>query len=662
MPARFERGQAIVLIAVMLAILIGMVALAIDGSRGYAVRRDLQAAVDSASLAAGDRLQQTRSYASAEQAATAVFGVNMKEYAAPSCSPYGAPGASPLTVTCTYSDGTALTLRVSALGPQGTSFAVSARRSLQLEFARIFSTASSPVLAANASGSANNLLYTPALLALGSDGCGVSGSALSISSSAATLAVTGDVVANGAISVGAGALRVAGDIYARCQSTVPGLVSTACYPSGASAPCSYPDVAGATRSGFRLADPAFPAPAVSAGSNPRPGSGVILTAGTYAANPNLGSSCYFLSGGVYGWQGGYTNTGAFASNELKPPDEPNLNNQQTVSPHQFWNTNGMNCAGSFVVAAIGGNAIASGTWGVKLSSVRSDAFGGTSFTRESAPSVCRQVSVAAGQVIQVQISNVPGATSYNVYASPPPNACSGPFGLAGNVAVTQSEQNNDTTACPFGGGVGNGHGHGNGNNGNNCSLGGEDAVFDATALGPLFLPNPLAPPGVVGAYPPDAETAPLSGNLPNQNAQRTTPPGGDRANENGCATQAGAPAACPARVTPGAVAFYLPAGSCFVQSNFGDTYVFSGYQYNWMALYEPSSNGCGNTFGADKNSAIIGLIYTPSAAVAVTSADTYDAPAGGGLIADTISFTGSLPEIAYDQDYGPMPPATRLTG
>ena len=37
-----QSGQAIVLIALMLTVLIGMVAIAIDGSRAYTVRRDLQ--------------------------------------------------------------------------------------------------------------------------------------------------------------------------------------------------------------------------------------------------------------------------------------------------------------------------------------------------------------------------------------------------------------------------------------------------------------------------------------------------------------------------------------------------------------------------------------------------------------------------------------------
>src|SRR5256885_874777 len=115
-PRRRQSGQAIVLIALMLTVLIGMVAIAIDGSRAYALRRDLQAATDAAALAAADKMQQTGSYVSAEQAATAIFGTNLRLYSAPSCTGYGTPGASPWTVTCTYSDGTALTDVARAMG------------------------------------------------------------------------------------------------------------------------------------------------------------------------------------------------------------------------------------------------------------------------------------------------------------------------------------------------------------------------------------------------------------------------------------------------------------------------------------------------------------------------------------------------------------------
>ncbi len=83
----------------MLTVLIGMTAIAIDGARAYALRRDMQGAVDAAALAASDKLQQTGSYVSAEQAATSIFSTNLRLYAAPACSPYGTPGAAPLTVS-----------------------------------------------------------------------------------------------------------------------------------------------------------------------------------------------------------------------------------------------------------------------------------------------------------------------------------------------------------------------------------------------------------------------------------------------------------------------------------------------------------------------------------------------------------------------------------
>src|SRR5207245_10913994 len=79
-----QGGQAIVLIALMLTVLIGMVAIAIDGSRAYALRRDLQAATDAAALAAADKMQQTGSYVSADQAATATFGTHLPWHSAPS--------------------------------------------------------------------------------------------------------------------------------------------------------------------------------------------------------------------------------------------------------------------------------------------------------------------------------------------------------------------------------------------------------------------------------------------------------------------------------------------------------------------------------------------------------------------------------------------------
>ncbi|HVS49909.1 MAG TPA: pilus assembly protein TadG-related protein [Candidatus Dormibacteraeota bacterium] len=664
------------LIAIMLAVVVGMAALATDGARAYAVRRDLQAALDAAALTASDKLQQTGNYSAAEQAASTIFGTNLRLYAAPACAPgYGSPGAGTFTVACTYSDGTVLTQVVSALGPRGSQFSLSAARSLPLQFARILTNGGTPNLKGTASGGVNNLLYTPTIAALNQAGCGgTSGTAISVSGGG-SLVVAGDVVSNGAIAVLSGSMNVAGDIYARCQSTVAGS-ATSCYPSGAGAPCTFPDVVGATRSGYRLVDPVYPPPPVPGGSRPMPGNDVVISPGVYNANPNFGNKrCYFLSAGAYRWQGGYSNNGGLVSNELKPPDEPLMSdNTQPASP-QFWNLDGANCAGAFTVMTDNGGGTYMGRWAVKLTSVRTETYAGTNYQRESAPSRCQSFAVRTAQNITLTISNVPGATSYNVYVSS--NSCAGPFGLATNVPVTSTPQNNHTSQCPFGDGNGNGNGNNNGNgqgngNGNGignppCTLGDETLSAPAFVLPALPLPNLFALPGTGGAYPPDSETAPVANGLPNQNPDRGVAPAGDRANENQCDNTGGTLVTCAGPITPGAVVYYIPNGACLTDPNGGDNYVFSGYQYNWMAIYEPGksfppANTCSNVMGASTASAYIGLVYTPAAAMSIPTSSGFRVEATGGVMADTVTFTGQLPTIAGSSAYMPLPPAAKLTG
>jgi Flp pilus assembly protein TadG len=646
---RRQQGQAIVLIAIMLTVLIGMAAIAIDGSRAYAMRRDLQVSVDAAALAASDQLQQSGNFINAEQAATTVFASNMHLYGVPSCQqPYAQPPFALYSVTCNFADGTVLVDTVQRVGPQGIQFKLTASRTLQLQFGRILTNGTSPTLSTSATGNVNNLRYTPALAALNQAGCGgVGGSAISVGGSG-TLYVTGDVVANGAIAVAAGGVQVAGDIYARCQSPVPGPVANLCYPSGAVSPCSYPDVAGATRSGFRLADPRFPAPTVTGGNQGVPTSAVI-SPGIYAWLPNLNSGrCWFLSAGVYEFAAGTLNSGDFMSNELKPPDEPNVLNNTSRAASQFWNTNGVNCAGSFQLQKVtAAHDVPTGWWSFVVTSVRSDTYNGVSYQRESAPSMCQQVHLTNHfDAVQLTVSNVPGATSYNIYAAPPGSGCSGPFGLAANLAVSAPVLNSGTGSCPSFSGSG-------------CSLGFETILVDDQIV-PPFAPNAAAPPGTSGAYPPDPETAPLGAGLPNQNPGRGAGATGDRANENNCETLGGAYASCPGPITPGAVELYYPAGACLSNGNGSDTYVFSGYQYNWVSVYEPATNFCSNTLGAQGNSGYIGLVYMPSARASITSPHTFEVPAIGGLIASTIAFSGSLPSIAYSSAYAPVPPASRL--
>lgn len=633
----------------MLTVLIGMVALAIDGSRGYALRRDLQAAVDAGALAAGDKLQQGAGYPAAEQAATSVFGVNLHLYSAPSCSGYGSPGAGPLIATCTWPDGTELIQTVTNLGPQGSSFAFAAKRSLQLQFARVLTNGSTLSLAAAATGSVNNLAYTPAVTALNGAGCGGSGGSALTVNGTGQLEVSGDVLSNGSIAVSNTTMDVAGDIYARCQAVVPG-ASNSCYSSGAPTPCSYPDVAGSTHSGFYLADPRYPAPTQLGGSQGSPTTNVTIQPGIYASIPPFfARHCWFLAGGVYTWQAGFANATDLVSNELKPPDEPNPSDNTKRSANQFWNSDGVNCSGGAQTVAVAGpRDMPFGRWSFVLTSTRTDTYAGVTYSRESAPSMCYQVTVNNhSQSVQVTVSNVPGATAYNIYAAPPSgNGCAGPFGLAASLPVTGQVSNSNTNPCPL-------------FTGNGCSLGHESIALDAQ-LAPPFAPNGAAAPGTTGAYPPTGERAPLSGGLPNQNPARGSGASGDRANENHCATSGGAAAACPAAVTPGAVEFNLPAGGCTTTLNTADTFVFSGYQFNWIAVYEPPANSCINVLGAGVNSAYVGLFYSPGASIVVASPNTFEVAGTAGIMADYVSFLGSMPEIDYSSSYAPVPPASRL--
>ncbi|TME92614.1 MAG: hypothetical protein E6I34_08085 [Chloroflexi bacterium] len=651
---RAQSGQAIVLIALMLAVVVGMAALAIDGSRAYALRRDLQAAVDAAALTAADTLQQTSNYATAESAASRIFGTNMRLYSSPACAPgYGSPGAGPYTVTCTFADGTTLTQVVSSLGPGGSTFSLSASKTLALQFARILSTGGNPRVVASASSAVNGLVYTPTIAALNRAGCGgLPGSAITVANGG-TLAIVGDVVSNGAIS-NAGTIQVAGDTYARCQASVSGLVED-CYPSGNSAPCTYPDKLGVVRTGYTYADPNYAPPVVVGGAQAKPGSAVIIAPGTFAADPAFAAgTCYFLAGGVYRWNAGYTNNNAFVSNELKPPAEPRVGDNTKLAQHPFWDADNVNCDGSAQVTAVSGpSPIPNGQWAFVLTSTRVAIYNGLLYTRESAPSICYGVNVnGSNRNVQIRVSNVPGATAYNIYAAPS-GSCNGPFGLAEILPVVGTPLNNNTGGCPVYSGGG-------------CSLGNEGIVLNSTDVGPPFAPNAAAPPGVIGSYPPSPQTSPLKNNLPNENAERATPPAGDRANENQCNIIGGGLTTCPGSVTPGAVVFYIPNGGCLNAGNGGDNYFFSGYQYNWLVVYEPGANNppansCANMMGAASDSAFIGLVYAPAASISIQKASTFRTDESGGVIADTLSFSGQLPTIIGDpDDYGPVPPASRL--
>jgi hypothetical protein len=213
--------------------------------------------------------------------------------------------------------------------------------------------------------------------------------------------------------------------------------------------------------------------------------------------------------------------------------------------------------------------------------------------------------------------------------------------------------NNNTGGCPV-------------YTGSGCSLGNEGLTLDANDLGPPFTPNGAVAPGTFEGPPPAAESAPLRSNLPNETANRAAPPAGDLANENECNALAGALTTCPGPITPGAVVFYIPSGGCLNAGTGGDNYFFSGYQYNWIVVFEPGTgnppaNTCANSMAAATDSAFIGLVYAPAASIAIQKASTFRTDESGGIIAYSISFSGQMPTIIGDPaDYGPAPPATRI--
>ena len=143
--------------------------------------------------------------------------------------------------------------------------------------------------------------------------------------------------------------------------------------------------------------------------------------------------------------------------------------------------------------------------------------------------------------------------------------------------------------------------------------------------------------------------------------------GGDVANENYCQTTPAAGAGDPnapcatAKITPGAVQFYFPAGSCMTQNAQGATYVFSGEQYNWIVIYQQPGPPvtCSNTLNGGASTQYIGTIYTPSSDWKIAGGNR--SPLAGQVIAYTATVTGSSAVgIDFNPNYAPAPPAARL--
>jgi hypothetical protein len=672
-----EKGQAIVLIALMMTVLVGFAALAIDSARAFDGRRVLQDSVDAAALAAAESYQNGLSWSASQTNALQLFERDNRLYAGESCVPgvFGTPTigspATPVITTCTMNGGSGYVLTLSAAdnGPAGQTFALSATRPLSLALMQVLGQASTITLTGTATATARDQSLTPALAGLSQAGCFGNGGTTPFSivtSTAPFPAVIGDVVSNGSASLDASSsLRLGGDLLARCAApTNAANVIYECWPGVSTWPpyaapaCTGAFVQGSLRSTTsHFADPGYLPPSYAGlVSQPTPLDNVVVSNGIYANDPQFGLSrnaCYFLRGGVYEWQAGMTVDGGLISNEMKPPKEPGPN-------PPFWRlSGGSTCEGDWLPAAATADnfGITNGNWPVVVTSLRTTSYNGQSYTRESAPSACALVNVSGvDAALAINISNVPGATSYNVYAARPPATCASQLGMVGSIPNGVTERTTNLTTCPQ-------------PNGGTCSMGAVGALtgvfFDLNAISAGWSPNGGASPDTSRAYPPDAEGNDFQGGttFPAVNHARVTYPSGDRANENLCALATGAETSCPAAVTPGAVTMSLTNGSCFNVTAGGDAHLYSGYQFNWVLNYEPLSTTCANTWQGRFNSAPIGMSYTPGASFKVAGGNASQTRSFGGVVAASIlvqSATGLA--LIFNSGNAPRPPGTRLTG
>lgn len=713
--ASLQHGQAIVLIALLILVLFGMLGLAVDSGRAYVDRRDQQAAVDAAALAAGDWYENTSDLnGSTIPNSVALYQHDLRLYAGAATTTHtsttvGVNNNLPQdTYTYTFAGNYTLTVVATNTQFNGYEFDFTTTHTLPLAFIQIFGGSPTISISATATSIVGNQRQTPALLTLSTQSC-----ATDLTGSA-QLTVLGDVYTNGTACLDSN-LHEAGNCYGAagsncnvalyyCYNSTPGFVP---YPP----PCAAGDTQG---TGIvpapTLPDPGYQAPSVGYYSTAQTynqwnrGTWTEMYPGTYSGNFHLSggsASCAFLDAGVYTWSGGYTSdaTGSLLSNELKPPDEelwsaPGTTN---VANPQFWNQNGLSCAGDFNIAVVSAPSYGikhqggAGNWGVELTSIRYDRFldnvsvvpnpcyTSPGCRRESAPSECQQVNTldTNSSGIDVNITkNAPGAQYYAVYLNP--NGCDGNpnnFSFVGRFLAPGWTDGSSPPATPVGP-------YPNGTNATLTQglLGWNCPILTVTICNIAY--NSLSPTVLCYAQtratlcqPPDDELQPQcfsscpppAGLLSQENAAMSLEyapyTGGDVANENYCQTSPnpGNPnAPCQnATVTPGAVQFYLPAGACITQNAQGATYVFAGEQYNWIVIYSPPANTCSEKMNGGSSTQYIGTIYTPQANWTINGGNR--SPLAGQVICytATVSGGGSV-GIDFNPNYAPAPPAARL--
>ena len=304
-------GQAIVLVAFIMVVLLGFAGLAIDSGHAYLDRREMQAAVDAAALGAAYKYMNTSDYGQAEQAGAAVYANNERLYGTYSCN-----GDPTRLVTCSFGDpsGHTLVISVASHSIAGVSFTAAGSHRIPVAIMQILGTGATIPVSATATAVARRAgTNGAAIQTLSPSGCSGGGNSLTFTGTSTTV-VTGDVWSNGSITDnGSASGSVNGNVIDICPAQPP-------------SPMPNFSVSGAQANGWSMPDPDFTEPTLN--TNPQTwlsANGSVELPGLYASNPNLtGSGCYFLSGGVYDWQGGFKLNGGFVSNELRPPDEPSV--------------------------------------------------------------------------------------------------------------------------------------------------------------------------------------------------------------------------------------------------------------------------------------------------------------------------------------------------
>jgi hypothetical protein len=734
---RLQEGQAIVLIALLIMVLFAMLGLAIDSGRAYVDRRDQQAAVDAAALAAGDWYENFQDLTgSAIPNAKQIYANNLHLYAGPTSDVHTHTtvgvnnNLDQDTWVTTYPGGYVLTTVATDTQFNGYEFQLSTTHGLPLAFMQIFGGPTNVTINATATAIVGNQRQTPALLTLSGGSC-----ALTLTG-AAQLTILGDTYTNGTACIDSN-LHEAGNCYGAagsncnsaqyyCYNSDPGFIP---YPP----PCNPGDTQGtAVVPAPALPDPGYLAPSHTYYSAPgsysafNRGTWTEMNPGTYATFHLTGgsASCAFLAAGVYTWTSGYTSdaTGSLLSNELKAPDEENSGAPGTssVANPQFWDMNSAGCAGHFNVVNGAAQTVTAGPtcadlspqapavchsgvsdtisrnnkWGVEVTSVRYDAFIDPGVTpnpcfsapgcyRESAPSACKLTpNTVVGALhspsnigITVNITqNAPGAQYYNVYLNQ--NGCNGnetQFGFVGRFNAPGFVNGVPTGTYPSGSVWALGAASAG------AAPAGGASVYD---INDTMLPNPSPPcfnqaranVSSINCRPPDGEQNPQcfsncpppNGLLSQENAdmelQALPQTGGDIANENYClpSTSTNINAPCQsAKVTPGAVQFYFPNGSCLSQNAQGATYVYAGEQYNWIVIYQVPGSACNNSLNGGASTQYIGTIYTPSADWTINGGDR--SPLAGQVICWTAKISGGAAVgVDFNPNYAPAPPAARL--